>query len=404
MEQKEREKVRVILAETINDNLYRMIISKPLADKEITKIVVRPVMLKGKMFFQETSYVGTKVFHENFDGEKMQKRILEYMTGKFGQAESECADKKVIILANKKGTVTIRKKNYARRAENDETENVSRKEAVKAMRMEHNRTKKYLIQDGEPVDFLIALGVQMPDGRVVKNKYDKFKQINRYLEFIEDILPTLKKEGPIRIIDFGCGKSYLTFALYYYLRMKKQYEVDIIGLDLKKDVIETCDRLKEKLGYKGLVFMQGDIKDFEKEGDVDLVVSLHACDTATDYALAKAVRWNAKVIMAVPCCQHEVNKQITCKEMEDILKYGIIKERISALLTDAYRGKCLELAGYDTQILEFIDMEHTPKNILIRAVKRADESDGKGREELKKTDEFFGIHPTLEKLLFEENV
>lgn len=404
MEQREREKVRVILAETINDNLYRMIISKPLADKEITKIVVRPVMLKGKMFFQETSYVGTKVFHENFDGEKMQKRILEYMTGKFGQAESECADKKVIILANKKGTVTVRKKNYARRAENDETENVSRKEALKAMRMEHNRTKKYLIQDGEPVDFLIALGVQMPDGRVVKNKYDKFKQINRYLEFIEDILPTLKKEGPIRIIDFGCGKSYLTFALYYYLRIKKQYEVDIIGLDLKKDVIETCDRLKEKLGYKELVFMQGDIKDFEKEGDVDLVVSLHACDTATDYALAKAVRWNAKVIMAVPCCQHEVNKQITCKEMEDILKYGIIKERISALLTDAYRGKCLELAGYDTQILEFIDMEHTPKNILIRAVKRADESDGKGREELKKTDEFFGIHPTLEKLLFEENV
>ncbi len=411
MEYSQQEKLRIIAEEMINDNLYRIIISRPLLEKEITKIAIRPVMLQKRLQFQETRYVGTKVFHENYGAGEIKAKIISYMQGDFGQLEAECADKKVVILANKKGTLTIKKKNYHK-------ENlIAPKAQDKLARLSHNRKKEYLLPEGEPVDFLVELGVMLPNGQIVKSKYDKFKQINRYLEFIEDVLPTIQKEGTIRIIDFGCGKAYLTFALYYYLCEKKKYAVEIVGLDLKKDVIETCNRLKDKLGYRGLTFLRGDIKDYEKDGEVDMVVTLHACDTATDYAIAKAVQWNAKVIMTVPCCQHEWNKQIACKEMEDILKYGIIKEKMSALLTDAYRANCLEKAGYDTQILEFIDMEHTPKNILIRATKKGEqlrmkaglspketkeETHSKERDGLQRMEEFWNVQPTLKKLLFEE--
>lgn len=308
------------------------------------------------------------------------------------------------ILTNKRGTVTVKMKK--------KTGSVP--ELSKKPLLEHNRVKRYFLEDGEPVDFLVALGVQTPEGKVVKAKYHKFKQINRYLEMVEDILSSIDREDTIRIIDFGCGKSYLTFALYYYLKIKHNKDVEIIGLDLKKDVIEDCNRLKDRLGYRGLRFLQGDIRDYENTERVDMVVSLHACDTATDYAIAKAVGWDASVILTVPCCQHEVNRQIRCPQLDGVLQYSIIKERMSALITDAYRADCLEAVGYETQILEFIELEHTPKNLLIRAVKKGRETQkavkmqGRYKEKEnkqvspKELEEYLHIQPLLGKLLTKE--
>lgn len=268
--------------------------------------------------------------------------------------------------------------------------------------MSHNRVKRYILEEGIPVPFLIDLGVQTGDGKIMRARYDKFRQINRFLEFIEDILPTLPKEETVRILDFGCGKSYLTFAMYYYLHCLKEYDVEITGLDLKEDVIDNCNQLAAKYGYEKLHFCKGNIADYKMKDSVDMVVTLHACDTATDYALEKAVRWNAKIIMSVPCCQHEVNRQIQNKELASILQYGIIKERMSALITDAVRAQLLEAQGYDTNILEFIDMEHTPKNLLIRAVRRPYGEQGKkpGKMmEVVRLAQYLQIEPTLLTLL-----
>lgn len=262
----------------------------------------------------------------------------------------------------------------------------------------HNRKKRYLLEEGTPVEFLCDLGVMTREGRIVHAKYDKFRQINRFLEFIDDILPQLPGDREITILDFGCGKSYLTFAMYYYFRQLKNRDVRIIGLDLKEDVIKTCNELSVRYGFEKLKFYQGDIASFTGETDVDMVVTLHACDTATDYALAKAVGWNAKVILSVPCCQHELNRQIRCSEMAPVMDYGILKERMAALLTDGLRAKLLEHAGYETQILEFIDMEHTPKNLLIRAVKKREAGHGLP-DELRRCMEFFHVQPTLASLL-----
>ena len=235
------------------------------------------------------------------------------------------------------------------------------------------------------------------EGKIHRPAYDKFKQINRFLEFIEDILPALSREREVTILDFGCGKSYLTFAMYYYLKELKKYDVHIIGLDLKEDVIRKCNGLAEKYGYEKLHFLCGDIAEYEGVQKVDMVVTLHACDKATDYALAKAVEWDAQVILSVPCCQHELNDQIQNKMLSPVLKYGLLKERMSALLTDGIRAELLESKGYSTQILEFIDMEHTPKNLLIRAVKTGRSRSGEALKEM--TDAIHG-HLTLEKLLY----
>lgn len=263
--------------------------------------------------------------------------------------------------------------------------------------LSHDRSKQYILKEGEPVDFLVDLGVQTPDGRVVKARYDKFRQINRYLEFIEDILDKLPENRTIRIIDFGCGKSYLTFAMYYYLKIMQGRDIAVTGLDLKEDVIRRCNALAEKLGYERLHFEQGDISSFQGEEKVDMVVSLHACDKATDYALEKAVKWGAEVILAVPCCQHELNGQIHCDILQPVLKYGVIRERMAALITDALRADLLEEHGYSVQILEFIDMEHTPKNLMIRTVKR------KGMRpktsSVETVTEFLQVNPVLKELL-----
>ena len=247
--------------------------------------------------------------------------------------------------------------------------------------------------------FLVDLGVMTPEGKIVHSKYDKFRQINRFLEFIEDILPRLPKDREITILDFGCGKSYLTFAMYYYLRELKGYDVQIIGLDLKEDVIDHCSALAEKYGYEALHFEKGDIAGFTGADHVDMVVTLHACDLATDYALDKAVKWGARVILAVPCCQHELNRKMQCETLSGAFQYGLIKERTAALMTDAMRGQLLEMKGYKTQLLEFIDMEHTPKNILIRAVKTGKK---RSRDSFSDTMKALHVAPTLDRLLYPE--
>ena len=258
---------------------------------------------------------------------------------------------------------------------------------------------------GTSLAFVCSVVEMTAEGKIVRTKYDKYRQINRFLEFIEDVLPHLPKDREITILDFGCGKSYLTFAMYYYLKELKGYDIRIIGLDLKKDVIKNCSRLAVKYGYDKLNFYEGSIEEFEGVTQVDMVVTLHACDTATDYALYKALRWGASVILSVPCCQHELNKQISASEFEPITDYGILKERFCALATDGIRAKILEEQGYDTQILEFIDMEHTPKNLLIRALHRKKPSAKKREKASKEVNAFceqFGFAPTLWKLLQEE--
>lgn len=338
------------------ENLISVVISNR-RDKlsEIEKVKIRPVSIKGEVLFQVSSYVGTKVLHKNLTEAALKEFLAEALSQQFMQGQFVMEEEDLSILVSRKGQVTAKYRKH---------------EKMQRDAISHNRKKEYLIEEGMPADFLVELGVMNKDGFVVKSKYDKFRQINRFLEFIEDIIPKLKSEDKIKILDFGCGKSYLTFAMYYYLKKVKNVDVSITGLNLKDDVINTCNNLAKKLNYEDLHFLNGDIADYDRENKVDMVVTLHACDTATDYALYKAVKWDAKVILSVPCCQHELNKQIKNDLLEPVLKYGILKERISALLTDGIRAEMLEIKGYDTQILEFIDMEHTPKNILIRAVKR----------------------------------
>lgn len=382
------DELRVILSEIMNGDLEQIILSNSRDAQAGTKCKVRPVMIKGTLVFQETLYKGTQVFHNNFSKDEIIERILKCMSELFKQCEIKSSFLQVTVLVSKKGKVTIKRKQITNASDELSTD-----------RMDHNRTKKYILQEGAPVDFLIGLGVQTPDGKITKSRYDKFKQINRYLEFIEDILDKLPNDKTVRIIDFGCGKSYLTFAMYYYLHIMEGRDIQVTGLDLKKDVIIHCNELADKLGYEKLHFEMGDISTYEGADAVDMVVSLHACDTATDYALEKAVKWGASVIMAVPCCQHEVNKQIKCDTLKPILKYGLIKERMSAIITDALRANLLEQNGYDTQILEFIDMEHTPKNILIRAVKNKNMRPVGKNSDISKIKEMLDIEPTLDRLL-----
>lgn len=380
------EELRQVLEDLLSEKLYQIIISNPRRKEGVFKIKIRPVMVKGQLLFQETAYEGSKVFHENYEKQDMLHKILSCMEDSFKQMEGESMTERITVLVSKKGRLTL--KQVKKQPEEEE------KERLKPD-LSHNRVKRYILEEGKPVPFLVDLGVQTKEGKIVHARYDKFKQINRYLEFVEDVLPVFPKEKCIHIIDFGCGKSYLTFALYYYLHELKGYDISITGLDLKEDVIAHCSALAEKYGYHSLHFLKGDIAEFDGADKVDMVVTLHACDTATDYALKKAVDWQAKVIFSVPCCQHEVNKQIKSKSLAPILKYGLIKERMAALITDAVRANLLEEMGYDTQVLEFIDMEHTPKNILIRAVK-AGEGTATGIGEAAKA---LGVETTLQKLL-----
>ena len=376
------EEIRAILAQCLTIDLISGILSNPRQKGGVTKGKIRPMLVKEQLVFQLETFQNNQAFHENLDTEEAEKRILEYME-QFKQLQIMTKTMNYTILISKKGKVTIQKKAV--------------KGETKQINLTHNRSKKYILEEGIKVPFLYDLGVQTADGRIVKSRFDKFRQINRFLEFIEDILPQLAKDREVTILDFGCGKSYLTFAMYYYLHELRGYDIRIIGLDLKKDVIQLCNSLSEKYRYEKLKFLEGNIADYTGVEEVDMVVTLHACDTATDFALAKAVGWNAKVILSVPCCQHELNGQIQNDVLAPILKYGLIKERMSALITDALRAEYLEREGYEAQILEFIDMEHTPKNILIRAVKSGKKA--KNQEAIKKCEEQLHVSPMLGRLL-----
>lgn len=366
----------------VNENLIRAIISNPREKGGISKIKIRPIVLGEELFFQTTEYVGTQVFHKNMTALEVVIYMENMITNSFKQCEIVSKEVSVNILVSKKGKITISKKgsNVKQIGLNPNTD------------LSHNRTKNYILKEGIPVPFLIDLGVMNKEGMVLKPKYDKFKQINRFLEFVRDIVDELPKNREIEIIDFGCGKSYLTFAIYYYLHELKGLDVKITGLDLKKDVIEKCNHLSEAYGYDKLKFQMGDIAKYQGAVNVDMVVTLHACDTATDYALIKALNWEAKVILSVPCCQHEVNKQIKNDMMSPVLNYGILKDRMSAIITDAIRAEVLKIKGYETEILEFIDMDHTPKNLLIRAVKGNEKGDKKTLLNMVKE---YNISPTI---------
>ena len=345
-----------LLRQTMNENMLRMTISGKRHGELADKVKIRPVKLKEQLYFQTSVSDGKKEFHKNYEKAELLEQLDHWLRKDYRQLQMDTTTQSIQALVSKKGKTTVKQK-------------IAR-DMRSARVLDHNRKKRYLLEEGTPIPFLVDLGVMTAEGAIVRSRYDKFRQINRYLEFVEDILPELDKDRELTLIDFGCGKSYLTFALYYYLTVKKQYRIRMIGLDLKKDVMEHCQELAEKYGYDRLTFLTGDIADYDGVELVDMVVSLHACDTATDYALEKALQWNAKVIFAVPCCHHELNRQMHSTEMNPVLKYGLIQERMAALMTDAFRADVLELEGYQVQVLEFIDMEHTPKNILIRAVKQ----------------------------------
>lgn len=378
-----------------NEQLQQMIFSNPARKDGILKVRIRPVSLRGKLLFQAEELVGTQAFHKNLLPEEVCGYVTGLLSGGLRNGEVISGLGSTVVLVSKKGAVTVKIKRAACPKQEENREDGPAADVVLA----HNRKKRYVLEEGKPVEFLVDLGVMTREGKIVRTRYDKFRQINRFLEFIEDILPNLDPGRETTIIDFGCGKSYLTFAMYHYLHCLKGYPVRIIGLDLKKDVITRCNLLAEQYGYEKLRFYHGDIASYEGVDHVDMVVTLHACDTATDYALAKAVRWGARVILSVPCCQHELNRQMKNEQMKPVFQYGLIKERMAALYTDALRAQLLEGQGYRTQILEFIDMEHTPKNILIRAV--WDGRKKQNEKELQEIMDFLSVKPTLAALLEE---
>ena len=379
------EELRTLLQNILDENLLCAVLSGQRKKEGPVKIKIRPLLQKGQLIFQAALWDGKKEFHINYNKEEMIQAALAWMSRDFKQLQGETAAGQVHVLVSKKGKVTIKEKKNGGSGRKPE--------------LSHNRRKNYLLEEGTPVAYLVKLGVMTKDGRVVKEKYDKFRQINRFLEFIQDVCTEFPEGEEISILDFGCGKSYLTFAVYDYLCNRRGYKVKITGLDLKEDVIARCNELARECGYEKLHFITGDIADYENTGKTNMVITLHACDTATDYALAKAVEWGARVILSVPCCQHELNQQIHCDILQPVLKYGLLKERMAALITDGLRASLLEEAGYRVQVMEFIDMEHTPKNILIRGVKgRKEEKEGE-RKALSDCMEFLHVEPSLFRLL-----
>lgn len=392
----EQARLRQILEFCLDKDLERILLTNPVDASTFSKTKIRPLLLKGELIFQAEEQRGKQAFHKNLNIDEAILYVENCLAHDFRQGEITSAKGKGTVLVSKKGKMTVKFKQQAR--------------IITQKTLEHNRKKQYLLPEGTPVPFLVDLGVMTKEGQIVHSRYDKYRQINRFLEFIEDILPQLDKHKENVIIDFGCGKSYLTFAMYYYLKELKGYPVRIIGLDLKEEVIRHCSELSNRCGYDKLSFTCGDIASYEGVDHVDMVVTLHACDLATDYALEKAVGWDARVILSVPCCQHELNKQIKNPVLQPVLEYGLIKERMAALYTDAIRAQILEYTGYNTQILEFIDMEHTPKNILLRAVSRKkneispaeEEKSQKAGEQVKELIRFLHADPAIVRLLAPE--
>ena len=377
------------------DKLIKIVFSDRKSG-DFNKVIIKPIILKSAKNIQIESFKDNKAFHKNIDLNNLQEledNLKEYIDN----------FKQILLQIEGSDISFIRKK-----------ENFSRKEKESNLiktSNEHNKKKQYILNEGDKIDFLIELGLMSIEGKILKSSYNKFKQINKYLEFIDDVIEELKAKklitNHINVLDFGCGKSYLTFALYYYLKnYRKDLTFSIVGLDLKKDVIEFCNKLAKKLNYENLEFLNGNIKDYDKSKEVDLVFSLHACNNATDYSLEKALSLDAKAILAVPCCHHEFFEKIqknknsefynTLKIMAD---NGVVLDKFATLATDSFRSLSLELCGYKTKMIEFIDMEHTPKNILIKAIKSKSSNLKEKLTEYNKLKEFLGIKPLLEDLI-----
>lgn len=323
------------------------------------RVVVKPVRIKAGVRFQLEYHERNKVHHKNLLRQEAISELAQLMEMSFKQLDLRTIEAEVKIFSNSVKDVRV------------VTKPIQGAQPLRAPDLSHNRTKNYILEEGVPVDYLVHLGVQTPEGKVVKSKYDKFRQINRFLEYVEDVVKSLPaQQRPLRIVDFGCGKAYLTFAVYDYFTRKLGRQVSVIGLDLKEDVVAFCNQTAQALQYTHLKFQVGDIRDHQEQGAVDLVVTLHACDTATDEAIIKSLEWQVEALLSVPCCQHEFHDRLSCEVLAPVLKHGILRERMTGMVTDAYRALVLEACGYEVQILEFIDMTHTPKNLLIRAVRR----------------------------------
>ena len=389
--------INEILNEIKIDKSYRKIIFSNTKNAEFEKIIIKPIQLKNGEAIQIESFKNNKAFHKNIDIKD--NDILLTIIDKYVSTYSQ-------ILVQKLGLDLT----YLKKKNKNDFSKKENKNNFKEVNLEHNKKKKYILNEGEKIDFLIELDVMTEDGKVLKANYNKFRQINKYLEFIDDVIEELKSkkliDNHINVLDFGCGKSYLTFALYYYLKnYRKDLSFSIVGLDLKKDVIEFCNKLAQKLNYSNLEFLNGNIKDYDKAKEIDLVFSLHACNNATDYSLEKALSLNAKAILAVPCCHHEFFEKMqknknsnfynTLKVMAD---NGVILDKFATLATDSFRSLTLELCGYKTKMIEFIDTEHTPKNILIKAIKSKSSNLKEKLKEYNRLKEFLGIQPLLEDL------
>lgn len=375
----------------VEGQVFKIVISnKKDKENKYNKININFKESKNKKYYQVEKYTDKQVFHENIEIEDLRDHLLDYMENSYKQLAAWSENNTFDLKISKKGKVFLGKKN----ANNSNLIN-----------KDHNKKKNYILEEGMIIEPLIDLGVFTKEGKVVKSKYDKYKQINRFVEIIDD---EIKKNDykELTILDFGCGKSYLTFILYYYFVEIKKINVKMIGLDLKEDVIKKCNEVAKRYKYDNLHFELGDINGYKYNNKVDMVITLHACDTATDYALYNAVKWNAKMIFSVPCCQHELNHQMKPENLNILTRYGIVQERVAALMTDAVRGNLLEAVGYKTQLLEFIDIAHSPKNILIRASKSniSKQKIEKSLAEVEKLKEEFNFNPTLYNLLKQDNL
>ena len=386
------EDLKKAIEQMLNDDILKIVISNKM-NKELkyNKISVSIKEKNNSEYYQVEKFTEKQVFHENLNKDELSEKLFEYTAGNFKQISAWSKDANYDLKISKKGKVHLGRK----KADN----------AKMAINKSHNKEKNYILKEGMIIEPLIDLGVFTKEGKVVNSKYDKYKQINRFVEIIDD---EIKKNDykKLTILDFGCGKSYLTFVLYYYFVEIKKIDVKMIGLDLKEDVIKKCNDIAKRYKYDNLHFELGDINGFKYNNKVDMVITLHACDTATDYALYNAIKWNAKMIFSVPCCQHELNGQMKSDDFSILTKYGIIQERVAALMTDSIRANLLECAGYKTQLLEFIDIAHSPKNILIRASKYkiSDEKKQKSLNEVDNLINEFNFKPTLYNLLKKEEI
>lgn len=379
------------IKDIVSSDIIKLVISNKVSkDVKYNKINIQLKSNANKEFYQIEKFTDKQVFHENIEVESLEEKLREFVEGNYKQLTAWSKELVLDLKISKKGKVHLSKKK-------SDNKNITKST--------HNKEKNYILKEGMDIKPLIDLGVFTKEGKVVNSKYDKYKQINRFIEIIDDEIKKNNYEE-LTILDFGCGKSYLTFVLYYYFVEIKKINVKMIGLDLKADVIKKCNEIAKRYGYDNLHFELGDINGFKYNNKVDMVITLHACDTATDYALYNAIKWNAKMIFSVPCCQHEVNSQMSSENLSILNRYGIIQERVAALMTDAIRGNLLEAVGYKTQLLEFIDIAHSPKNILIRAVKGNLSKDKKDKAliEVNNLIKEFNINPTLLKLLKDDKI